>query len=137
MPIATRRTENRWSCMRRRMPQGADLVEARALELPRRHNGTPPANTTLTGGQLASLFQFRQTPTGPYSVAASAIGADGRAVAADGKPPFSGQVLFPDSECMQPAASWMPRLMGRVLRCTALSTSCSLAGRMSFSARKK
>ena len=52
------------------------------------------ASSSLTGGQLADLFQFRDTPTGPYFVAASAIGPDGRAVAADNRMPFSGQVFF-------------------------------------------
>jgi hypothetical protein len=52
------------------------------------------ANTLLTGSELSSLFQFRNTPNGPYFVASSAIGPDGRAVAGDGKTPFPGQVFF-------------------------------------------
>ena len=34
------------------------------------------------------------TGNGPYFVSASAIGADGRGVAADGSAPFNGQVFF-------------------------------------------
>jgi len=51
-------------------------------------------NTFDTLGQLQSLFQLRMTPNGPYYVAASAIGSDGRAVAPDGTAPFAGQVFF-------------------------------------------
>ena len=52
------------------------------------------ATTALTGEQLNSLLQFHMTGDGPVMVAASAIGADGRAVASDGSAPFSGQVFF-------------------------------------------
>ena len=52
------------------------------------------ANTSLTKGQLDQLFTFRMTGDGPYFVAASAIGPDGRAVAPDGATPFNGQVFF-------------------------------------------
>jgi hypothetical protein len=48
----------------------------------------------LNKGQLDELFQFRMTGNGPYFVAASAIGPDGRAVAPDGAAPFQGQVFF-------------------------------------------
>ncbi len=51
-------------------------------------------DTILTKAQLDQLFRFRQTGVGPYFAAASAIGADNRAVAADGSAPFSGQVFF-------------------------------------------
>jgi hypothetical protein len=34
------------------------------------------------------------TGTGPYFVAASAIGSDGRGVAPDGSAPFAGQIFF-------------------------------------------
>jgi hypothetical protein len=34
------------------------------------------------------------TSTGPYIIAASAIGPDGRGVASDGSAPFTGQVFF-------------------------------------------
>src|SRR5207245_2701924 len=51
------------------------------------------ANTTLNKSQLDDLFQFRMTGAGPLYVASSAIGPDGRAVAADGAQPFAGQVF--------------------------------------------
>lgn len=54
---------------------------------------TNEANTLLTKTDLNSLLQFRMTPNGPYFVAASAIGADGKAVAPDGQLPFAGQVF--------------------------------------------
>src|SRR5437899_4925037 len=49
------------------------------------------ANTALNKSQLDDLLQFRMTGTGPVVVPGSAIGPDGRAVAADGAAPFSGQ----------------------------------------------
>lgn len=52
------------------------------------------ADTNLTQSQLDELLQFRQTGTGPYFIAASAIGKDTRAVAPDGTQAFSGQVFF-------------------------------------------
>ena len=52
------------------------------------------ANTRLNKTELDSLLRFRQTDRGPFFVAAAAIGADGRAVAPDGSPPFNGQVFF-------------------------------------------
>ncbi|MFB3828520.1 MAG: carboxypeptidase regulatory-like domain-containing protein [Bryobacteraceae bacterium] len=52
------------------------------------------ASTTLNKAQLDDLLSFRMTGGGPYFVAPSAIGGDGRAVAADGQAPFSGQVFF-------------------------------------------
>ena len=51
-------------------------------------------DTNLNKQQLDQLLSFRQTGTGPYMVAASAIGTDGRAVAADGRAPFTGQSFF-------------------------------------------
>jgi outer membrane receptor protein involved in Fe transport len=50
-------------------------------------------DTTLNKGQLDQLFQVRVTGSGVYYVPASIIGPDGRAVAADGQPPFAGQVF--------------------------------------------
>jgi len=50
--------------------------------------------STMTNQQLKDLMGFRMTPTGPYFIAASAIGPDGRGTAADGAAPFSGQVFF-------------------------------------------
>ncbi|MEP6537042.1 MAG: hypothetical protein ABJF23_17050 [Bryobacteraceae bacterium] len=47
---------------------------------------------------MDNLFQLRMTGDGPFFVNASAIGSDGRAVAADGTAPFNGQVFFnPDA----------------------------------------
>jgi len=66
------------------------------------------ANTTLNKQQLDELFQFRMTGNGPYFVNASAIGSDGRAVAADGAAPFSGQVFF------QPGAGTLGALQRRM-----------------------
>jgi hypothetical protein len=57
-------------------------------------SGTNEAVTSMTFSQLSNLMQFRMTPTGPYFVAASAIGPDGRGVAPDGQPAFSGQAFF-------------------------------------------
>jgi len=55
-----------------------------------------PMNSTLTMDQLRDVMSFRMTGTGPYMVAASAIGTDGRAVAPDGSAQFAGQVFtFP------------------------------------------
>ncbi len=51
-------------------------------------------DTSLNGPQLDQLLQVRMTGNGPYFVGASAIGADGRAVAPDGTAPFAGQVFF-------------------------------------------
>jgi hypothetical protein len=50
-------------------------------------------NTTLDKSQLQDLFQLRMSGNGPYYVAASAIGPDGRAVAPDGTAAFTGQVF--------------------------------------------
>ena len=51
------------------------------------------ADTSLNLSQLQDLFQTRMTGNGPYYVAASAIGSDGRAVAPDGNAAFTGQVF--------------------------------------------
>jgi hypothetical protein len=52
------------------------------------------AFSTLSNAQLRDLMGFRMTPSGPYFIAASAIGSDGRGVAADGAAPFNGQVFY-------------------------------------------
>ena len=57
-------------------------------------SGTNEANTNLSKSQIDDLLQFRMTPTGPYFVAASALGPDGRGAASPGQAPFSGQVFF-------------------------------------------
>ena len=51
-------------------------------------------DTNLKKPQLDQLLKFRQTGNGPYLVAASAIGPDGRGVAPDGRPPFAGQAFW-------------------------------------------
>jgi hypothetical protein len=49
----------------------------------------------LTGkSALDSALSFRQTGNGPYMVAASAIGSDGRGVNADGRAPYDGQLFY-------------------------------------------
>ncbi len=50
-------------------------------------------NSSLTMDQLRQVFQFRMSGNGPYFVAASAIGTDGRAVAPDGSAAFAGQAF--------------------------------------------
>jgi hypothetical protein len=52
------------------------------------------AFTNLTVDQVRDLFQIGSDATGPYFVSRSVVGIDGRAVAPDGQPPFSGQVFF-------------------------------------------
>jgi hypothetical protein len=52
------------------------------------------ANSSLTMDQLRDVVAFRMSGTGPYMVAASALGSDGRAVAPDGSAPFSGQAFL-------------------------------------------
>jgi len=51
-------------------------------------------NTFLNMDQLRSVFSYRMSGSGPYMVAASALGSDGRAVAADGSPAFAGQAFY-------------------------------------------
>jgi hypothetical protein len=51
-------------------------------------------NSPLNMDQLRQIFSFRMTGNGPYFVAASAIGTDGRAVAPDGSAPFTSQAFF-------------------------------------------
>jgi hypothetical protein len=52
------------------------------------------ATPLISGSALNDIMQFRMTPNGPYIVAASAIGSDGRGVAPDGSAPFSGQAFI-------------------------------------------
>jgi hypothetical protein len=52
------------------------------------------ATTTLSGDALNSLFGFYMTGNGPYYIAQSAIGSDGRGTATDGAAPFTGQAFF-------------------------------------------
>ncbi len=48
-------------------------------------------NTSMDLSQLDNVMQFRMTGNGPYMVAASAVGTDGRAAVA-GSAPFAGQI---------------------------------------------
>jgi hypothetical protein len=57
-------------------------------------SGNQTAVTLLNKSQLDEVIGFRMTNDGPFFIAASAIGADGRAVAPDGRPAFDGQVFF-------------------------------------------
>jgi hypothetical protein len=56
-------------------------------------SGFNTADTALTGSQLQQIVKFQMTGNGPYVVAPSAIGSDGRGVAPDGDPNFNGQVF--------------------------------------------
>ncbi len=66
------------------------------------------ANTFLSGSQLDNLFQFHMTGAGPTFVDPSAVGPDGRAVAADGQPFFNGQAFY------QPAAGSLGTMQRRM-----------------------
>jgi len=57
-------------------------------------SGENTAAPNLTKAQLDELLQFRMSDNGPFFVAASAVGSDGRGVAPDGQSPFSGQAFF-------------------------------------------
>ena len=52
------------------------------------------AITLETMGQLANKVTFRMSGNGPYVVPASAIGPDGRGVAAPGQAPLPGQLFY-------------------------------------------
>ena len=56
-------------------------------------SGENTAAPLLNKEQLDDILQFRMTESGPFIVAASAIGSDGRGVAPDGQPPFIGQAF--------------------------------------------
>jgi len=51
------------------------------------------ADSIVDQALLDEMVQFRMTSTGPYIVAASAVGTDGRGVAPDGTAPFAGQLF--------------------------------------------
>ncbi len=50
-------------------------------------------DTALNRSQLRDVVGFYQTGNGPYFIASSALGPDGRGVAPDGARPFTGQVF--------------------------------------------
>jgi hypothetical protein len=58
--------------------------------------------------QLRDVLSFRMSGNGPYMAAASILGSDGRAVAADGAAAFAGQAFF------MPAAGTIGTLGRRV-----------------------
>ena len=58
-----------------------------------RSTATNTANTSLNKSQLDELIGYRMTGNGPYIINLSAIGTDGRAVAADGVANFNGQAF--------------------------------------------
>ena len=95
------------------------------------------ANTSLTKGQLDGLFSVNMTGNGPFFVPQSVKGSDGRAVAADGAAPFSGQVFF------QPGAGnigglqrnyfsgpWVFNLDGNISKTTQIKEGHTLELRM-------
>ena len=59
-----------------------------------RSTTTNTADTSLTNDQLKDLLGVFQNERGIFFINPSVIGRDGRAVAADGASPFSGQVFF-------------------------------------------
>ncbi len=78
------------------MQNGADysILSGRGtLNRAARSSSIETADTTATLAQLQNLFQLRMTGSGPYVAAASILGSDGRAVASDGTPAFSGQIF--------------------------------------------
>jgi hypothetical protein len=69
------------------------IASQRGTFLPEFYSGVNEANTIYNKGQLEGLVTFQKTPSGPYMVPLSAIGADGRGVAPDGQKPFQGQLF--------------------------------------------
>ena len=79
--------------------------------LNRSGGGRSASNTAVSAlnkSQLDGLIQFRMTGSGPYVIAAPAIGPDGRGVAPDGSQPFNGQAFF------NPAAGTIGTLQQRM-----------------------
>jgi hypothetical protein len=52
------------------------------------------ATSNLTASQLQQVVTARQTGGGPFIIAASALGPDGRGTSADGSAAFTGQAFF-------------------------------------------
>jgi len=59
-----------------------------------RSAGANTASTNLTKAELDRVVGFFMTGDGPVFIHRSAVGADGRGVAPDGRVPFDGQVFF-------------------------------------------
>jgi hypothetical protein len=70
------------------------ILSGRGTLTPLYRSAGNTAASTLTKSELDELLQLRMTPNGPFFVAASAIGSDGRAVAPEGRSPFSGQAFL-------------------------------------------
>jgi hypothetical protein len=70
------------------------ILSRRATLLRAFRSSQNTASSNLDKDQLDELLKFRMTANGPFIVAASAIGPDGRAVSTDTTPPFSGQAFF-------------------------------------------
>ncbi len=73
-----------------------------------RSAGTNTASTSFTKAELDRVVGFFMTGDGPVFIDRSAVGADGRGVAADGAQPFQGQVFF------NPAAGTLGALQRRM-----------------------
>lgn len=58
-----------------------------------RRSGLNTVMNLVEGQQLRDAVRFRMTGNGPFIVAESAIGPDGRGVGADNRPPFQGQIF--------------------------------------------
>lgn len=56
-------------------------------------SGNNTADSTLNGGQIKDLFGVHKTGNSVYFIDPKVIGSDGRAVAPDGAPSFSGQAF--------------------------------------------
>jgi hypothetical protein len=69
------------------------ILSKRGTLLRAYRSGENTAATYLDKAGLDDILQLRMAGSGPYIVAASAIGSDGRGVAADGQPPFQGQAF--------------------------------------------
>ena len=59
-----------------------------------RSTTTNTADSTLGGSALANIVGFYMTGDGPTAINPSAVGPDGRGVASDGSPFFTGQVFY-------------------------------------------
>lgn len=70
------------------------ILSQRGTLLRRFRSGNNTAASPLTKSELDEILRFRMTDDGPFVVASSAIGVDGRGVAPDGSPPFAGQAFF-------------------------------------------
>jgi hypothetical protein len=70
------------------------ILSKRGTLLRAQRSSQNTAVSPSTKERLDQILQFRMTDAGPFIVAASAIGSDGRGVSSDGSTPFAGQVFF-------------------------------------------